>query len=367
MRKSTVLLAAALLCACCGKNNKTDEATALLQQLRNTAKSGFLFGHHDDPVYGHTWYLDTNRSDVKEICGDMPALLSFDLGRIEFARSNENGFAAADTNLDKVPFDRMRREIIKHYENGGVITLSWHAANPITGGGSWDIGDSSVQTILRGGSNHEKFVQWLDNIAAFVNSIKTGKDVKVPIIFRPYHENSGHWFWWGAMHCTAEQYKELWAMTYERMQQKGATQLLYAYSPQDITDTGNYLERYPGDNIIDILGCDQYMFTDREEYIEKVNADLSAITELGETHNKVIAFTETGYEGIPDSAWWTGTLLPLIEKYPISYLVVWRNACDRPEHYYAPFNSQISVPDFLKFYTHPRTLFLNDIKNISTK
>jgi mannan endo-1,4-beta-mannosidase len=358
IKKITTLLLAILLCACCNKSSKTSQARELLQRLSTTAENGFLFGHHDDPVYGHTWYLDTNRSDVKEVCGDLPALFSFDLGRIEFAREHSNGFAAADTNLDKVPFSRIREEIIKHYERGGVITLSWHAANPITGGGSWDVGDSSVQTVLYGGVNHEKFMQWLDNIAAFVNSIKTAKGVKVPIIFRPYHENSGHWFWWGAPHCTAEQYKQLWTMTYRRIQQKGATQLLYAYSPQDITDTNNYLERYPGDDIIDILGCDQYMFNDRNEYIAKVNTDLSVITELGKTHNKVIAFTETGFEGIPDSVWWTGTLLPLIEKYPISYLVVWRNACDRPEHYYAPFKGQASANDFIKFHNDPRNIKL---------
>jgi mannan endo-1,4-beta-mannosidase len=350
--------------ALCSSGNsiskKSPEAENLLRQLRETANRGFLFGHHDDPVYGHTWYLDSNRSDVKEVCGDMPALLSFDLGRIEFAHENRNGFAASDSNLDRVPFSRMREEIIRHYQKGGVITLSWHAANPITDGGSWDVGDSSVQTVLLGGSNHEKFLQWLDNIAMFLNSVKTENGVKVPIIFRPYHENTGFWFWWGAKHCSSEQYKELWAMTYERLQQKGATQLLYAYSPQELRDTSHYLERYPDDDIIDIIGTDLYQFND-SIYQATLPQQLQIITDIAVNHGKVAALTEAGLEGIKDSVWWTQKLLRIAEKYPLAWILVWRNACDRPEHYYAPFKGQASAQDFIKFYNSPRTLFLKDM------
>ena len=42
-----------------------------------------MFGHHDDPVYGIGWDGDENRSDVKSVCGDYPAMMSFDLGRME--------------------------------------------------------------------------------------------------------------------------------------------------------------------------------------------------------------------------------------------------------------------------------------------
>ena len=77
---------------------------------------------------------------------------------------------------------------------------------------------------------------------------------------------------------------------------------------------------------------------------------------------KPTAVTETGYEAVPDSTWWTETLMPVISKYPISYVLVWRNARERPNHYYAPYPGQASANDFVKFHADPRTLFVRDMK-----
>ena len=72
--------------------------------------------------------------------------------------------------------------------------------------------------------------------------------------------------------------------------------------------------------------------------------------------------TETGYEAIPDSTWWTETLFPIVDKYPVSYVLVWRNAREKEAHYYAPYPGQISAPDFVDFYKHPKTIFVSDLK-----
>jgi mannan endo-1,4-beta-mannosidase len=328
-------------------------AEALLVKLQDIASRGFMFGHHDDLVYGVGWWGDSARSDVKSVCGDYPAVFSFDVGDLEHG---------SDVNLDKVPFAKMRAEIIAHHLNGGITTLSWHADNPLTGGDAWDTSDSTVvASILPDGANHAKFLTWLDKLTEFFNSLQTPDGAKIPVIFRPYHENSGSWFWWGTNLCTAEQYKNLWRMTRDYLLHNGVNHLLYAYSPQDITDEANYLERYAGDEYVDILGCDQYMFSNRDEYVAKVNSDLTTLTALGQKRHKPIAFTETGYEAIPDSVWWTETLLPLVEQYPIAYLVVWRNAYERPNHFYAPYPSQISAADFVKFYENEKTFFLKEM------
>ena len=90
----------------------------------------------------------------------------------------------------------------------------------------------------------------------------------------------------------------------------------------------------------------------------------SILTEVGQSHNKPIAITETGFEAIPDSTWWTQTLYPVISKYPISYVLVWRNARERVNHYYAPYPGQVSADDFVKFYREPETLFVSDVKDL---
>ena len=105
---------------------------------------------------------------------------------------------------------------------------------------------------------------------------------------------------------------------------------------------------------------DTYQF-DRNAYLAGMDRALSIIDSIGKAHNKVIAVTETGYEGIPDAKWWTGTLLPALEKYPLAYVLVWRNAREKVTHYYAPYPGQTSAEDFVEFYNNPKTLFAADV------
>ena len=335
---------------------RTAETVNLLNNLLKVPTQGIMFGHHDDPLYGVGWEGDEDRSDVKSVCGDYPAVMSFDLGHIELER---------EKSLDNVPFRKIRQETINQYKRGGVVSFSWHLDNPLTGKDAWDVSDTTVvASILPGGVHHAKFISWLDAVAAFMNTLETEEGTKIPVIFRPWHEHTGSWFWWGQNLCTADQYKALWRMTHDRMHARGVKNLLYAYSPgSEPQDSTAYLERYPGDDIIDLVGFDTYQF-DRTQYMEQLDKSLAILTEVGKAHDKPIAITETGFEAIPDSVWWTQTLYPVISKYPISYVLVWRNARERVNHYYAPYPGQVSADDFVKFYREPKTLFVSDVNNL---
>ena len=328
----------------------------LIENLRATPQKGIMFGHHDDTVYGIGWEFDEGGSDVQKVCGDYPAVISFDLGEIELG---------GDKSLDKVPFEKIRKEIINQYNRGGLVSLSWHPRNPKTGGDAWDVSDHAVvKSILPEGENYEKFQSWLGKVNDFILSLKTSDGTKIPVLFRPWHEHTGSWFWWGKNLCSTEDYKALWRMTYDRLQEKGATQLLYAYSPgTEPKDSTEYLERYPGDDIVDLIGVDAYQF-DKDAYVKSLDNALTIMSQVSKAHKKLMAVTETGYETIPDSLWWTQTLMPVIEKYPISYVLVWRNARERENHYYAPYPGHPSAADFVNFYNDPRTLFAGDMKTI---
>lgn len=315
-----------------------------------------MFGHHDDTNYGIGWEGDEGRSDVKSVCGDYPGVISFDLGHIELGDT---------ASLDKVPFSKIRKEILNQYKRGALSSLSWHLRNPKTGGDAWDVSDSTVvKSILPGGENHEKFVGWLGKLSTFINSLQTEEGVKVPVLFRPWHEHTGSWFWWGEKLCTHQEYKQLWRMTAEALCDNGVNNVLYAYSPgSEPKDTTQYLKRYPGDDLIDVIGFDTYQ-SERDSYMANLDKSLAIVDSIGKTHDKVIAITETGYEGIPDARWWTGTLLPAIEKYPIAYVLVWRNAREKVTHFYAPYPGQVSADDFVTFYNHPKTLFAADVNSL---
>ena len=389
-KKYLTVFIAALLVAACGNKNKADDPLAdsgrtqrtenMLENLKAMGDSAvYMFGHHDDTVYGIGWEADYNndstihqRSDVKSVCNDYPALLSFDLGHIELGDS---------VNLDGVPFQRMRQEIIKHFDRGGMVTLSWHLNNPLSGGSSWvadslrEVESKTVAAVLEGGEKHEMFLSWIDRVADFLNSLETPYGVKVPVLFRPWHEHTGSWFWWGQAHCTADQYKALWQMTIERLKDRDVVNALYAYSPgtEPDGDDAKYLERYPGDDIIDLLGLDCYCFAEDADttkianYAAQLDRNLAMVCRVAKQHQKAVALTETGYEGIKTTDWWTQTLAPVLAKHPISYVLVWRNAHNRLNHYFAPYPGQPSASDFVKFYNDPMTLFLHDVNGLYLK
>ena len=101
----------------------------------------------------------------------------------------------------------------------------------------------------------------------------------------------------------------------------------------------------------------------KDAFVETMDRMLGIVTTLGKAHDKVPALTEVGYEGVPDAKWWTGTLWPLLEKYPtLSYVLVWRNARERVTHFYAPYPGQASAADFVEFYKNPKTLFASDVQ-----
>ena len=371
-----VMLGAVLLTACGSKKSepippRSAEAQAMLATMKAVAANRqVMFGHQDDTMYGHAWQeikdaeaSAEGRSDTKEVCGDYPAVIGFDLGRLELGHKR---------NLDGVPFDKMRREILAQYERGGMVTLSWHLDNPLTGNDAWDFHDKgAVASILPGGKLHEEFLVRMGRVADFLATIKTNDGTPVPMMFRPWHEHTGSWFWWGQEICTAEQYKALWRMTYDFMQQRGLTNLLWAYSPgAEPRSQADYFERYPGrftmlhikDDIVDVLGFDTYQGRDRADYMATMKRCLDILVEAAETHGKVAAVTETGYEGTPDPVWWTGTLLPSIGDAPVAYVLVWRNAWDRETHHYGIYPGHESEQDFITFYNDPRTLFAKDLK-----
>lgn len=326
------------------------------------AQGKYMYAMQDATPYGHSWISspedEQTRCDVNDVCGDFPAILGFDLGGIELG---------GDRNLDGVPFDLMRKWIIEHHGKGGIITLSWHLRNPLTGGDTWDVStEGAVASILEGGENHAKFMDWLGKVDSFVSSLQDAEGNQIPLVFRPWHENTGPWFWWAPQLCSQQDYKALWQLTYDVLDREG---MLWAYSPSSILILEEALARYPGDEIIDIIGVDHYDNYADAEVHEKFTAELRACLEylnvFAEEHGLLLAVTETGQESIPCPTWWTEVLQPALEGLPVSYVLTWRNAWDRPTHFFSPFPGAVCEKDFVDFYNSGKTLFLKDISPAS--
>ena len=145
----------------------------------------------------------------------------------------------------------------------------------------------------------------------------------------------------------------------------GVHSFIYAFSPDNRFNTEEqYLERYPGNEWVDMVGVDNYGDMGRDGYkLEAATHKLKIVSDHAKKAGKLAAFTETGLESIPNPNWWTDVLLKVMksEGMQASYVLVWRNDRTSPTHYYAPFPGHSSVPDFMKFYNDPYTLFEKDL------
>ena len=338
----------------------TKQTVNLYHNLKKLEQKGIMFGHQDDLAYGVGWKYVSGKSDVKEVTGDYPAVYGFELGRIELDHL---------VNLDSVPFNKMSGYIQDVYERGGVVTLSWHLNNPLTGKTAWDSDPGTVASVLPGGSKNELYKTWLDKVAAFILSLKDKNSVPIPVIFRLFHELNGKWFWWGKDHCTPDEFKQLWQFTVSYLRDtKNIHQLLYAYNTDRFLSKEDYLLKYPGDEWADVIGFDIYQRKGGEEgnaaFIKDAGNMLTMLDEIATEKNKIAALTEFGYNKIPDSTWWTNVLLKALDNHKIAYALTWRNAGYKSSgeaEYYAPFKNQQSEKDFIKFYHAPNVLFQKEI------
>jgi mannan endo-1,4-beta-mannosidase len=340
----------------------TLETKNLYQSLHSIYKESCIFGQQDALAYGLTkdkarWIAqDASQSDIKTISGQHPGVIGWDLGRLEL-----NG----DDNLDGVPFDFMKKSIVEIYKNGGINTLSWHPNNPLDfSKTTWDKVDKTIPRILNNKKNLRNYKKTLDKLADFILDLKSDNGELVPVIFRPYHEHTGSWFWWGADHCSPQEYKDFWKMTYEHLTKKRkVNNLIWAYSTDNFRDEAHYLARYPGDEFVDILGFDTYHRnapSSNQSFIDNTKMMLGVVSKLAIEKDKLTAITETGLEKVTETNWWTSILLPILKESNPSYVLVWRNG--RPDHFYAPFEGHESATDFLELLKSNKILLQTDIQ-----
>jgi hypothetical protein len=325
----------------------TTETRHLFANLQKQRAKAILFGHQDDLAYGVGWKYQPGRSDVKETAGDYPAVYGWELGGLE----ND-----ALVNIDSVPFDKMKQFITQAYERGAVITISWHLHNPLTGKSAWEPAPGTVASILPGGDKHQVYTAWLDKVAAFMLSLKGKRGEYVPVIFRPFHELNGSWFWWGKNNCGADELKQLYRFTETYLRDtKNVHSLLYAYNTDRFADTAAYLDRYPGDEWVDVIGFDIYQKGDilaNEKFIAETDRSLTMLEQMAKDKHKIPALTEFGYNTLPDANWWTNVFAKALKHHAIAYALAWRNAGNKPKNeteFYVPFKGQLSAADFKKF------------------
>ena len=371
MKKAILIAVAALavaMVACTSKKSAVPELTQaqqLEERLDSLQQKGYMSGHQDDPFYGVGWAYEDGKSDVLLSVGDYPAVMGFELGGIEMGD---------EKNLDSVPFTRIHDELLAHVKRGGIVTISWHPRNPISTkphggldgqvfpeGSAWDVKDTTVvKSVLPGGQNAELFQTWMQRVGDFLESLKDEDGKLVPIIFRPWHENNGSWFWWGQKLCSDEEFKGLWNLLQDYLNGRGFDNLLWSYSPNldGNWTTERFMARYPGNDRVTLIGEDAYQWGTEEDFVKQLNADLTFLTQFAKDNGKLLAMTECGFKNIPDSTWFSRVLKAQMDKYPICYFLLWRNY---EKEWFGPVPNTPCGEDYKAFKEAENVMFLNDI------
>lgn len=271
-------------------SNSTYSVTSSLVNKNSTANTKKLYSFLKDS-YGK--YVITGQQcdggingnefkAIKNLTGDYPALLGLDMMNYTPSRT---AFGASSSAVEKA---------IEFANKGGIITFCWHwnapteylnsTANSRDGwwGGFYTKSSKfDIAKVMNG--QDAKGKKLLDrDIKEIAKQLKRLEKAGVPVIWRPLHEASGGWFWWGAQGPDA--YKKLWKYLYNELTNTyGCNNLIWVYN-------GQSADWYPGDEYVDIVGEDIY--PGNHVYDPQVSRFKQAINYGSKT--KITALTENG-------------------------------------------------------------------------
>ncbi|QKJ64479.1 glycoside hydrolase family 26 protein [Flavobacterium sp. M31R6] len=351
--------------------NATAETTALFYNLKKLAKTKFAIGQQD-AFNGFYNNGSSSESDIKKTTGYDPALLGSDFMFITDKSNNsqaDNWFYQQEIIITN--------DVKEAYAKGMINTFSWHIREPnkedsfYAADMTTEQKTTAFKSILPGGVNNAWYKTKLDKVASVVSNLKGSKGELIPIIFRPFHEFDGSWFWWGADFCSQEDYKAAYQFTVEYLRDtKGVHNILYAFSPDNSYATStNYLNRYPGDAYVDVLGMDNYgdLNNQGQTGADKATAKLKMLSDLATTKVKIAAMTETGYRVTatiaPVTNWFSTYLYSTLtaNSIQISYVMFWNNNLDG---YYVPIPTASNAADFKTFATKSKSALVNTLPSM---
>ncbi len=250
------------------------EARRLLEFLYEIDDEHTLAGQHN---YNHEMSRYTNKA--QEIGGRYPAIWGTD-----FVWSG-----ATD------PGQKIVDEAIAKHRSGVIVTLMWHAGRPMDEPPfRWsesihgEVSEAEWEEITTPGTPlHARWRNQVDQIAVYLKQLR---DAHVPVLWRPYHEMNGVWFWWGDKRGE-EGYAKLWKLLYDRFVNfHHLDNLIWVWNanaPRDIPgdQAYSYKEYYPGHQYVDVLATNVFNF----DYEQKDYKELLSLAE-----GRVIALGEVG-------------------------------------------------------------------------
>src|ERR1700761_7432559 len=247
-RSQTALPPIRLLAAAPVNPNATPEARALLNRIDQISGRFTLTGQHNFPNHVSRW------SDrIYDLTGKFPAIFGQDFG-----------FSGGDDKDSVEGRGSMIEEAKRQYRSGAVIALTWHAVRPtedepVTFRDSVQghLTDWEWQQLLTPGTElHARWEKQIDRIAGYLSELQ---DAGVPVLFRPYHEMNGNWFWWGGR-PGPQGSQELYRQLFDRyVHVHRLHNLVWVWNVNAPSGNAGPIEQYfPGAAFADVLTMDIY-------------------------------------------------------------------------------------------------------------
>ena len=221
--------------------NATPNARRLLQYLSSVGGSGIITGQHTQTV------AMEEIGKIRKITGKEPALRGFELLAYSPNICYETGDEACRTEIDE---NRgTLAQALAFGRSGGILTFTWHWFSPLGGRDKSFYSrntDFDPERILRDGTpERAAFYHDLDRMA---ECLKPFLAEDIPVLWRPFHESEGDWFWWGRRGPSVA--AKLFRMQYEYfVGECGLHNLIWVWNCP-------LAEGYPGDDVVDILSSD---------------------------------------------------------------------------------------------------------------
>ncbi|MFI5240327.1 MAG: glycosyl hydrolase [Candidatus Saccharimonadia bacterium] len=251
--------------------NATPEAVNLLKLL-NTLPSNpshrILSGQFvdDSSLYA------SNVNPITTATGKTPSIIGYDFFWDYSGSASCNSGAPRSNNWQDIADDAVAKAQVGH-----IIEISFHLDNPENACAySNRTIDSSIFTS--GTIGNTNLNASLNNEVSAFTQLQNNH---IPVLFRPYHEMNGNWFWWGSQSW----YPQLWQYTFNYLTSHGVHNLIYVYSPNLSAD----MTHYPGNNYVDVVGVDTYSatpndgqwITAQQSYAQSTPGKPFAISEFG--------------------------------------------------------------------------------------
>jgi mannan endo-1,4-beta-mannosidase len=253
--------------------NASPEAVALLNYIYSISGKYLLTGQHN---YPNT--KDKNTLFVRDYVGKTPVIFSTDWG---FAKDGDK-----DSHLAR---PEIVREVIRQHKSGSIITICWHAVPPTANEPvtfqplpnadpnaplatvQGKLTEQQFQDILTPGTKLYK--HWCEQVDTIAKYLKMLQVAHVPVIWRPYHEMNGSWFWWGGRigkYSTMALYKQI----YDRLiRVHKLNNLIWLWSvDRPNNENMQFTNYFPGSKFVDILGLDVYGNDFKQDYYDKIKA-----------------------------------------------------------------------------------------------